>query len=829
MYTGSRMRNVLFVVLMTVVCNNSFSQFTGQLIPKKGLHVTTNELTWLTGSEISFFTPDKKHHHYYFTWWEQDLEKDRSGREHLLIGSKNTAVYGKYSLAQKGPVIKTEITCSWNLQEPGVADVVYAKLWLPFFTEAVFSSDAQNLITDWSSFNDTILDVTTSFGTYRIKASRPFRVKTEANLQPGEQDYTSRAQYLVLFEKDIPVAKEEGIARSFSIEQVAEQDKSADVDLIYNPLQEGIPVAWQPNGLHTQLLPQPKSVTYQQGQYVIPAAPAEAITPVEAAFRNLLKVQWQLCESYFPFITASESKSLPEEGYILSVNGSGVRIQYQQPAGLQHALQTLVQLVKNEHGNLVIPFVEISDWPSISWRGIHMFTGPESWALHKRMYDRVLFPLKMNKVVLQCEQALWKSRPELHNPISVPMEHLREEFEYLRNNNNEPIPLIQSLGHMEWFFKPKKNRKLAVNPSYPYTINPELKAGRTAVRQLWDETFAVLQPTTMHIGFDEIGMIGFHLPRNREVDFFKMQIEWLHQYATSKNAKLMVWGDMGLGPGEGPDALNGVTKERAATIRSFIPEGTYVADWHYINNPDPEIYKTNLRIWKENKNQPLASPWLWPNNVRGFVLAAIDEQAGVLQTTWADFESSEQNMLLNIEQFGAYVLALDYAWSGRRELPAALPYHPVQEWVSRFYAQARPVQAASGLRVASGIQLKDVTKVHLAAKPGSSVLQTGLLQVAGFSLKGTTSSILPEGMVVAEVRFLKRDRIVYQKQLRYGVELRAAADQRMLFAQGSLQGPKHFFDFPAAALLFDSIQIHSLHPAAGLLIQEMVLIETTQQ
>jgi hypothetical protein len=828
MYTGKRKRNVLLLVLMSFFCNTSFSQYTGQLIPKKGLYVTTNGFTWLTGSEISFFTPDKKHHHYFFTWWEQDLQKVRPGRERLFIGSKNTAVYGTYDLSQKGSVINTNITCNWNLQEPGVADVVYAKLWLPFFSEAVFSSAAQSSITEWSSFNDTTLHIKTSFGNYRIKANHPFRVKTDANLQPGELDYTRRTQYLILFEKDIPVTSDAGIARSFSVEQVSGPDKSTDTALLYKPAPERISVAWQPHAMHTRLLPQPKSVVYQQGKYVIPATSKETMTLAEASFRELLKLQWQLGEFYFPLITARENTSLPAEGYVLSVNGKGVDIQYQQPAGLQHALHTLVQLVKNEYGNLVLPYVEINDWPSVSWRGIHMFTGPESWALHKRMYDRVLLPLKMNKVVLQCEQAQWKSRPELHNPISVPMDHLREEFGYLRKNNNEPIPLIQSLGHMEWFFKPKKNRKLAVNPSYPYTINPELKAGRTAVRQLWDETFAVLQPKTMHIGFDEIGMIGFHLPRNKEVEYFKLQIDWLHKYAVSKNATLMIWGDMGLGPGEGPDALNGVTKERAAAIRSFIPEGTYVADWHYINNPDPEVYKTNLRIWKENKNQPLASPWLWPNNVRGFVQAAIDEQAGVLQTTWADFESSEQNMLLHIEQFGAYVLAMDNAWSGRKELPAELPYHPVQEWVSRFYAQAHPVQAASGLRIASGIQLKDVTKAHLAAIPGFAVLQTSEQRGGGFSFTGTTSSILPEGTAVAEVRFLKGDRIVYKKQLRYGVELRAAADQRMLFAQQSVKGPKQFFDFSGTLLLFDTIQIQCLHPAAGLFVEELVLIDAAQ-
>lgn len=309
------------------------------------------------------------------------------------------------------------------------------------------------------------------------------------------------------------------------------------------------------------------------------------------------------------------------------------------------------------------------------------------------------------------------------------------------------------------------------------------------------------------------------------MDYFKTQINFLHNYAQEKKAKLMLWGDMGLGPGEGPDALNGHTKERAATIRSFIPNGSYVADWHYINNPNPEIYKTNLQLWKQNNNMPLASPWLWPNNVRGFVHASIDEGAGVLQTTWADFESSEKNMLLNIEQFGAYILAMDYAWSGRKELPEQLPYDPIAEWVTRFYSQAKPVQNKNGWRIHEPMQFQNISSIAQKDLPASYKFNFSTKASSGFAVKARTETILQEGALVAEISFYNNDQIVFKKQLRYGVDVRSTNDARMIFAHTKGKEKQTLYEFFQKQLNITAIEIKNLHPASGMKVEDLMLIE----
>lgn len=800
------------------------AQTTANLVPKKGLFVTTNQLNWITGSEINFLTPSKKNHHYFFTWWDQDVDSTIQEKEVLIIGSQNTAVYGTYSLAKKNKTITTFFDCSWNLKENAVADIIYAKIWLPYLKEATWGNDKNNNLNNLTSFNDSVLILNTPFGKFQFKSSEPFKVKIDAQLKPEATDFNLRSQFLILYKDNIPVNEVSGLHSAFLIEELDTPFIAGNASMAKTVELNTINTSWDAVTEKQQLLPLPKEFISKNKFYIIPISKPKMVSKIVQQYRNILQNQWQIGNDYYPNILATKNEQLPEEGYDLEIEINKINLQYKTEKGIQHALQTLAQITHNVNEQLVIEQGVINDKPTLAWRGIHMFTGPTSWSLHKKMYEHILLPLKMNKTVLQCEQAMWTSRPELHNAISVPMNDLKNEFIYLRKNNCEPIPLIQSLGHMEWFFKPKQNRYMAVNPMYPYTLNPNMPAAKKAVIQLWNEAFALLKPKTIHIGFDEIGMIGFNQPREKEVDYFKTQINFLDAYAKKRKATLMLWGDMGLAPDEGPDALNGINKERAAKIRSYIPEGSFVADWHYLSNPNPDVYLKNLQIWKANKNKPIASPWLWPNNVRGFVHAAIRENVGVLQTTWADFESSEKNMLQNIEQFGAYILALDYAWSGRKELPENLPYNATEEWIKRFYCQPKPIAKRSGWQLNESLEFEDVSAAAKIDLYSHYEFRFGSIVSSGIKMFATTSNILPEGTPVATIYFFNNKKIVYEKTLRYGVEVRSNNDNRCIYAFTPGKNNKTLYHFFSTKYRITTIVFKSLHNASGLKIDNIELI-----
>jgi hypothetical protein len=343
---------------------------------------------------------------------------------------------------------------------------------------------------------------------------------------------------------------------------------------------------------------------------------------------------------------------------------------------------------------------------------------------------------------------------------------------------------------------------------------------------LWKEVIKLLDPQTIHIGFDEIGMIGFNWPREKEINLFRDQLNRLNRFSKKRKLELMIWGDMGLAPGEAPDACNGVNKQRAAQIRSSIPKNTWIADWHYLGNPDPQVYIPNLQLWKKEGYRPLASPWFVPENVRGFALAANQEKVGVLQTTWADFESSEINMLKNIEQFGAYILALDYAWSGRKELPTELPYQGVTEWTNRFYRQPLPLSKKDGMSWKGLFQFENCTRTEAIRRPNQFLLSLeNPSNFDGVKLNATTALILPEATQVALLTGWKANTKIFTTPLLYGRDIRAAQDKRPIYMSVMEKEVKEWYYFLTGAKELDRIEITQTHPGAGLQITELALIQ----
>lgn len=805
----------------------SYGQFQAKLIPKKGLFVNQGALQWAMGSEINFLNADRKHHEYYFTWWEQDADTTNPQQDILFIGSTNTAVQGTFSLLRSERKIKTELNCTWNKNTPGVCDLLYTRLWYPFFKNATWSDKQGNIIQQLErDFSDTVIIATTPFGVYRFSSSSPFSIKLDTTLHPQASAFSVRAQFIRFLDRSVTLAEKETINRTFSIELIEAPVLSAKKS--YQVDQSALTFAsstWEPPAGKLLLLPKPTEWIFTGGFTNIPSTTNKPSDSAVRYFNEVANRYWKTEKHLQPAWRLNKDSLLAGEGYTLFIQDS-IQIGYASAAGLQHAIETLGQLLEQKDQQLVLRNGFIKDAPQNNWRGIHMFTGPQSLALHQKMYQQVLQPLKINKVVLQCEQATWNSFPGIHNSISINRDDLKREFEYLQSKHIEPIPLMQSLGHMEWFFKPVEYRHLAINPSYPYTLNVTQKKGKRVMLTLWEEAVELLQPKTIHVGFDEIGMIGFHWPREKEIALFQQQLARLYRFSKKRKLELMIWGDMGLAPGEAPDACNGVNRERAAKIRSSIPKNTWIADWHYVGNPDPGAYSSNLQLWKNEGFRPIASPWYVPENIRGFTLAANQEKAGVLQTTWADFESSEMNMLKNIEQFGAYVLALDYAWSGRKELPAELPYHGVTEWTKRFYRQPLPISPRNGLSWKGKLEFENVTHSTGLSLPNQLSYSLGSIQkIEGIKINFQTTQILPEATPVAILTGWKEGRSVFTIPLLYGRDIRAELDKRPIYVAVMEKGEKEWYYFFNTTTGVDKIELQQIHPAAGIRLTELVLIQ----
>lgn len=510
--------------------------------------------------------------------------------------------------------------------------------------------------------------------------------------------------------------------------------KSASIQLSV----EQVPNVWAPNDAPLPIIPQPKTNELKPDKPLILTGnfdwPAGHVRFWEQDFLGGLKQRFQTLgfakgASAINVDGGVSKLGLHPGGYQITVTATSISVLGEEDEGLHNGLRRLAMLAFAHGGKLVLPTGYLSSNPHVTWRGIHLFAGPEARSFQQKLWQKVLLPLGFNKVVLECERTKWDCLPNVRGePDYMSKADLAALFDDYRKIGVEPIPLIESFGHMEWLFKNSQNLDLAFNPKEPYTVNPRKPQAEELLTKLWDEACALLSPSTIHFGCDEVDMRGF--PENDAglvTDLWIRQMPFLKQIADKHTAQMIIWGDMCLAPTEAIDATNGQTVAEATARRAAVPKGAWIADWHYKPDPQVEPYLPSLDLWKSIHLWPIASAWYEPNDVRGMDAAVDAEKAGTLQTTWAGYVSSENAMFENWPQFTAMVLASDYAWGGRYDKVTALPYDPAQVFRRLYFEQPEPITPTAGFQAYQGPSDRDVTDAEMRIKLGAPIVLRSLL------------------------------------------------------------------------------------------------------
>lgn len=372
------------------------------------------------------------------------------------------------------------------------------------------------------------------------------------------------------------------------------------------------------------------------------------------------------------FKTASDDSAIAAEGYILEVSSNGISIESRDATGFRHAVQTIKQLSHvDANGSIAVRHCSVRDWPSLKFRGVHLFTGGGGTALHKMLFDRILAGLKLNSLVFEAEYVEWDSHPETHHPkYGMPKSQVRELLEDCKRLGIEVIPLVQSLGHCQWIFENGANLDIAEDPEakWAYCVtNPRTYA---FIFEVYAEAIELFKPKTFHIGHDEYadrGRVPFREESKKHSveSLFVQDTLKLRAWFKKQNIRVMMWGDMLLAKGEGPDACHAKSKDVAETMRLQIPKDIIISDWHYADDA-PEAF-VNLDVFEEAGFETIAATWNRPGNIKNFAHAAYRAKSnGLLQTTWAGYSLDDASFQKNMPQYLAYVLAAESAWNADR-------------------------------------------------------------------------------------------------------------------------------------------------------------------
>jgi len=334
---------------------------------------------------------------------------------------------------------------------------------------------------------------------------------------------------------------------------------------------------------HILILPKPKKLELRKGKVDLSQGVSVRLKdergprrPMMLLTRGLREMGLRVTvEEGFP-ITLSVEKEVNnrygEEGYILDIAKEEARIIGGSEIGVLHGVRTFTLLVRT-HG-VEMPCMRIEDFPDLSLRGVHIDLKCQ---MRRSKYLLELLSLlseyKANAVLLEYEDKFPYRR---HSIISAPDALTREEVRLFLEEADahyiEVIPLLQSLGHVEYILRHEVYAKLREAGSI-YQFCPSNKDSIKLFSELAEEIFELHENIKyFHVGGDETHLLGAcdicaeRVCRIGKGGLYAEHMMNIRDVIKNMGARPMIWGDMLI---THPDALRKLSKD-------FI-----IVDWDY--------------------------------------------------------------------------------------------------------------------------------------------------------------------------------------------------------------------------------------------------------
>ena len=356
-----------------------------------------------------------------------------------------------------------------------------------------------------------------------------------------------------------------------------------------------------------------------------------------------------------------------EEEYLLEVNKKYVAILGKSSRGLFYGLQTLLQIMIKEGNKTIVPCLRIHDFPALAIRGAHFdfrmqCLRPRFDYLKKAI--KTLARYKINTILWEYEDKFpYKKHPLITSPVAFCREEVNELLTLARQYHIQVIPLLQSLGHVDYILQYEEYAHLREdknNISQYCPLNPE---SFKLFKELCSELLPFHTDTPyFHVGADETRLLG-RCPKCKErastegkfalyQNYMEQVFDFLH-----KNSKTpIIWGDMLL-----------THKEK---IESF-PKKVEIMDWEYETTEVEKLTSVDFlrehgfKVWSAPSTRSGLSGNIFPYyrvhipNIAAYIDKAVESSAaGVVTTSWAS-----SNVPFEATWYGLLYTA-EHSWAG---------------------------------------------------------------------------------------------------------------------------------------------------------------------
>lgn len=375
--------------------------------------------------------------------------------------------------------------------------------------------------------------------------------------------------------------------------------------------------------------------------------------------------------------------STAAEGYALWVDTTGAYIVGADAKGAYYGAQTLRQLLTPDG----IRFARISDSPALQQRVGMIYLDQYSQGINDRLIP-MLAELKYNAVLIMADYVQWDAAKAggYAHPGGASKAEARRVADLARSYGLDVIPLIETLGHVNWMFYGNKNLDLvqdpqSQNPLAYDTLNPATYD--RVVFPVLKEAVEVFRPKVIHIGHDEVRNRDRFPARDngKALGFEKLFVDdtvKIHDFLKSLNVGTMMWHDTAFS-----DSV-------IATVPAQLPKDIQVVYWNYMATSDVNMFAPVKRAGFP----VLGASWADAGNAEGMAkLAAANGAAGMIQTRWNGYFGNPSVWDGQAQQGVAYVRAANSFWN-----PAA-PTLQNSELIYRDLYQPTAYQAARGATV----------------------------------------------------------------------------------------------------------------------------------
>lgn len=295
-----------------------------------------------------------------------------------------------------------------------------------------------------------------------------------------------------------------------------------------------------PNRIALNLLPVPRSLRLGAGNFILPRQkPLGAIKVIR-----------------------TNSAPAQPEGYALTIDRHGVRIEFREIPGLRAASATLRQLLR-EHGRR-LPCLKIRDWPDFARRGVMLDISRGRVPKLETLLDLAekLSDFKINELQLYTEHtfAYKKYKSVWQSWGALTAREIKILAARCRALGIDLVPNQNSFGHLRYFLAAPRLKKLAEIPEpyedvskefvrRPTTLAPNHPATLPFLRGLYDELLPNFSSKLFNIGGDETWDLG--KGQSKELckakgkgrvylDFLKK----IQREVAACDKKMLFWGDI---------------------------------------------------------------------------------------------------------------------------------------------------------------------------------------------------------------------------------------------------------------------------------------------